>query len=528
MTENQMLGILEENTAEFINNIARELEESHDRWFEQFGFPMFGETSKEYHEQVYFQSYLESYVRKMINSILKEIFDEEVPYEIRWPEFEYPGVYNGYTNSECETEFGFSFINRSKRIGYRYTGFDCRTIDELLAKGNVDSIVLVIWQNKDEITGYSYKDDRVSAVLLWDLFHELLCELDEEEIKILYDLFTEHVNNAVEQANAMISLKTLPGFTPSYISKTRNETLHNLRQEVLALLCFQVNDNEHKYIEENSKRLIGQHNLSEYFLEKKYENAFVGRTAYAKSYMTSEYLYRYFKDNPMFDYTPIVSGYIKSIEQLLDAICRKYIDTHNENSNNPLNTLGDYTNFIRTHAIERYEVRQAKWTIISCLNSYRLESRNHLFHKDYFNDWQQVKQIRQNTIFLYFAILGVVDTALISDDPATLGLLDTNYDKMFHIIDSQDDNYFTIVLNGKEYPGMRRVFREKGLTFNADGQITNSLTFKRFDYDHCDTIDLSRGNMPSEVWVSDVYEKKHEKIWPIQCLEKHMPESNEE
>lgn len=61
MKKDQIIKILDNNISSFLNNIAIELEESHDRWFEDFGFPIFGETSKESHEQVYFQSYLESY-----------------------------------------------------------------------------------------------------------------------------------------------------------------------------------------------------------------------------------------------------------------------------------------------------------------------------------------------------------------------------------------------------------------------------------------------------------------------------------
>lgn len=64
MKQKQLIEILDDNINNYINNIAYELEQSHDYWFEDFGFPIFGETSKEYHEQVYFESYFESYTRK--------------------------------------------------------------------------------------------------------------------------------------------------------------------------------------------------------------------------------------------------------------------------------------------------------------------------------------------------------------------------------------------------------------------------------------------------------------------------------
>lgn len=48
MDENRMKEIIDQQLDIYINNIARELEKSHDRWFDSYGFPIFGETSKEY------------------------------------------------------------------------------------------------------------------------------------------------------------------------------------------------------------------------------------------------------------------------------------------------------------------------------------------------------------------------------------------------------------------------------------------------------------------------------------------------
>lgn len=143
MRKQRLDAIIEEQTHIYINNIARELEEKHDKWFEGFGFPIFGTTSKDYHEQVYFESYLEHYTRIMINAILKEIAEEEVSDYITWPEFEFPGDFRGFSNSEYEQEFGFEFINADRKIGYRYTDFFPSQIEALLAKGNVDTIKLI-------------------------------------------------------------------------------------------------------------------------------------------------------------------------------------------------------------------------------------------------------------------------------------------------------------------------------------------------------------------------------------------------
>src|SRR5690606_5199181 len=105
--------------------------------------------------------------------------------------------------------------------------------------------------------------------------------------------------------------------------------------------------------------------LPQYFLTMRMEQAFVGFTDFARSYLTSEYLYRYFEGNSLFDYTPIVSGYIKSIEQLLHVICTRYRNSQHENLNMGSYTLGQYMDYMKNHdGIYRDELRPAKDIII--------------------------------------------------------------------------------------------------------------------------------------------------------------------
>lgn len=514
MKENQLRALLDKHIDTFISNIAIELEKSHDKWFDGFGFPMFGETSKQYHEQVYFQSYLESYTRQLINGILKEILEEEFAADISWPEFEYVGIYKGYSNIECEQEFGFQFIDRSEKVGYRYTFFHNDEIDGLLSKGKVESITLVIWQNKDEIIGFEYGDERVRVILLWDLFQELFWGLEENEISTMYNLFITKVTKAVERAQSMISLTTLPGFTPSYLYRTRNQTIEELAEDVGALSCFTVNNDNFKQNEYNSKQLIETFRLADLFLKNRFEKVFVGTSDFAKSYLTSEYLYRYFKDNPMFDYTPIVSGYLKSIEQLLHVICESYFKLKNIPKDFSGYTLSAYITDIKRERIFKRELLPVKNVIIGCLNSYRSESRNNLFHKDYFNSWDKVEEIRTNTIFLYVALLGAVESYIIASDPTVLGVLNVEYDQMFSTVDKQKDVLFSLIIGGKEYSEMRKEPRDRGLMFDKSGLITNTISFKKYDYDHEESVEVSRFNMPSTIWITDSSGNKISQLWP--------------
>lgn len=49
--------------------------------------------------------------------------------------------------------------------------------------------------------------------------------------------------------------------------------------------------------------------------------------------------------------------------------------------------MGNYKYFINDNEdMIRPELRNVKDVIVACLESYRVESRNHLFHRDYFNE----------------------------------------------------------------------------------------------------------------------------------------------
>lgn len=346
------------------------------------------------------------------------------------------------------------------------------------------------------------------------MFVELFNDLDIDEIKKMYDIFVKRVSAAVAKANSMISLVTLPGYTPYYISKTRHDIISTIKKEISSLSHYNVMNSDYKNLESVSSNLITKYKLSEYFLKSHYELLLIGLSDYAKSFSTSEYLYKYFENNPLFDYTPIVSGYLKSIEQLLSFICSNYAVLNSDTTDMSAFTLGKYIKYMNeasNDTIFRPALRRVKGIIYRCLTSYRIECRNNLFHKDYFNSWNRVEMIRANTFFLYVTILGSIDPVLIKYNE---GILDLKYDRLFRILDKKRDQYFLCIINGEEFSEMNIEPRNEGITYNENGLINNSLVLKRFNYDHYDKIELTIDNMPSEIWITDSIGRKKKRIWP--------------
>ena len=519
MNESDFKKILNRNIEVYLNNIAIELEEKHSKWFEDFGFPIFGSISKDYHEQVYFQSYLEAYTRIMINSILFDLVEEASATDFKWPEFEHAGVYRGYTNSEYERDFDFEFIDKDNLIGYRYTySLKYDELVELLQKSGLKKIKVVDWEC-EENPGTTYDDERFEIIGVYELFRELLWEYNEEDVQKSYALFISDVKNAVNSAEKMISLHTIPGFTPGFLHEFKKRTIHNFEQLSENQLYFRIRNKKYKVNEENSKSLMLKHNLLQYIRNKKLQLVLVGDSDYAKCFLTSEYLYQYFNSNSMFDFTPIVSGYLKSIEQLLHSICVGYCKATEIDYKKQFYKagLGDYISFLKQNeCIFRKEIRDMRHIITDCLDSYRIVNRNRLFHKDYFNKWNRVDIIRENTVFLYIALIGTVDLELIDIDGSVLKMFDDSYERLFKKISRYKGSNLTLVYPNRRYKSMRTINEgREGLRYDEKGIVCNTIEFKQDDsyYDVDERLTISADNMPVEVWREDLWGKEIEKLW---------------
>ena len=276
---------------------------------------------------------------------------------------------------------------------------------------------------------------------------------------------------------------------------------------------FKISDEKYKKTECDSEKLITDYKLPSIFLDRKMENAFVGVSRFAKCFLTSEYLFKHFKNNTIFDYTPIVSGYLKSIEQILQVICENYRNTQGIQLDMSRYTIGDYISFIQKNdLVFQQEIRPAKQIIIDCLRGCA-SSRNELFHRHYCDTWDKVETIRSNTYFLYAVLMGSVELSILERDPRRLGIVNDDYNKLFRILDSQNSNYYTLVVDGKEYKGMQKEPRREGLTFNGKGIILNRMNFKRLDCDHWIEINIACYRIPTDVWVTDSFGGKIKKIW---------------
>ncbi|MDO4877565.1 MAG: hypothetical protein Q3987_09305, partial [Oscillospiraceae bacterium] len=122
--------------------------------------------------------------------------------------------------------------------------------------------------------------------------------------------------------------------------------------------------------------------------------------------------------------------------------------------------------------------------------------------------------IRKNTLFLYAVLLGASEPHLITNNQSVLGLLNRTYDNLFYVLDKDKSDSYKVKLDGKVYSDLRKIPRKCGRTFDNNGLITNTITFTSNNLDSALKIEISRTQIPSNIWAIDKAGKSRQ-LWPI-------------
>lgn len=229
----------------------------------------------------------------------------------------------------------------------------------------------------------------------------------------------------------------------------------------------QGNSDKYSTIEEDSKTLITEEEVLERFEDADFVKCLVGSSDFAKCFMSSEYLFLQHDCADCIDYTSIVSGYLKSVEQLLLSLALFYIDDGlkmkygggvNQHGDKPWyewinnckmidfttenlscldTTMGSLWHFVEDNASRLLDINQEKQRIlVKCLKLYSQECRNDAFHKHNIDRWSRVELIRHNTIFLLIVLISFFRFPVAIDDAeAQLGGIDDDrLERLYHSV----------------------------------------------------------------------------------------------
>ena len=170
--------------------------------------------------------------------------------------------------------------------------------------------------------------------------------------------------------------------------------------------------------------------IKKQFIENGRYKLLLGKKDFAESFFSSEWLIYKTEDSSLLDNTYKVAGYLKSVEELLwDIIIllgegrtiagKAYGEQYqiNEKNYNDINaTLGSLQRFLSDYSNQDLFLdafgdgrRFVSDYLKQQISFWRDNYRNGYFHKHNLNDLEKVKQIRNQTIFLYMMILGSLD-----------------------------------------------------------------------------------------------------------------------
>ena len=387
-----------------------------------------------------------------------------------------------------------------------------------------------------------------------------------------YETFITFLTGIVIEFQEYIGVKSAPKLSPFSLGKFRLEVEEEFKSYILKIYEYMEaddkisamaidgvdgidygyrviddeNKNKYKKAEDKTKEILKTTDILKRFDSQKVYRYLIGRSDFARSLITSEYLYKQYDCDDCFDYTAVVSGYLKSIEQLLyhivtfsknrgyyiksntksktldkKGISYKYekgvckVEFTDENNGYFDTTIGSLIHFLEDNKASLLLVDDVfKQTIIDCLNCYRIECRNDSFHLDNNYSWSRVEFIRWNTFIVYillFSCCKLGDTEWQTQENFQL-IKDDRLERLYDIVASGEDGVFEFAFMGDgcmlEPIKVKHIASESSYpSFDNVGRIKSVfLTFENIE-DHQKII-IMRRNVPEEIYFINKDGKK--------------------
>ena len=478
-------------------------------------FPIFNIASDNFYIYQKYEKTLQSDIRNyLINPILEELLNER-GYEIESKLEEMRNCVD-FRNSHIEDynlyPFPFIIEKENSRIGVRYTelyDYD-DVVRELLKDFRIDKVIILHFSKDMNIASNLY-----SKII--DISHYSIKNfLDEFINENIYQYFLTTLTKAIDDMQELIGFDVIPRLSISNLAKVRLDLRENLQNVNLKALSYN-SPKKFNNLEECDLDIINSN------LEMGKAEVLLGKSDFAKSYLTSEYLYKVLVDNSNFDYTSVVAGYLKTIEQFLYWLLEYQMDIDgsekwinrgkkfvykNNNKNkifpkeeevreNPKNK-GHYQVLVTRENLKFMDVSLGSliwyiydnkdcWKISSqgqdllkeLLDDYKNSVRNGYFHKHNLEDIEEVKRIRNNTIYLLCFLIG----SLKDFDITKFDFLDFSFNDFYHKIPRRSIKLpFYIQETKKSQPKlMKFIYEQEAESYNVDGLLENNLYFAEVD-----------------------------------------------
>lgn len=464
-------------------------------------------------------------VREILINKMFEFLFKEYGHDIRFGKSTI-----GTSTLENEEMNGVEFflVENGKYIAFRYTRFSKdysipQNLPQNFYLNNFKSGVKEIekwycidWQGLDENEilhlNKTYDPKGFQTIIsLNDLFDKYFPGYDSAS-------FISSLKEIIGAARKEIGFFTAPKIVPSNLSIFKKLVVENLSGVDKLKYQKVTQKGEITSIEDPMDLSTAGNDLVDDFYEYRIL-ALVGKSKFAQSYVSSEYMYNIFAKDVSFDYTAVICGYIKSIEQLCETIIYDVIPKQNLNiyyKARPLKkweiteleeknmlkrvtvnknvmlyvlmkdgnqkyfselTMGQQFAFLKENSdvIFRIADEKLKHKIFDCIENYVSFDRNGFFHKHNISDFRIVERIRNNTQILLFWLLGSLNLPKAIDMCFDfLGILDYSFDELFRKVVFRHSYCYQLDFGNGIVKKAIRNWKNPSVEFDENGMICNT------------------------------------------------------
>ena len=569
-------SIIQKNAKLFLEPIKQisDISRIHCTISKNGGFPVFMIDNKEFYEQSYFDQRVENSIwRYLVNAVFNDLFTTEycesnnVRFEWQWV---HPQLAFSYVEviEDKYRPVEFIITRNGVREGYRYT--NCYMNEERFRKlfdsKHIDKLYVIDFSSD---TQSSFMHPLVAPGAFKGLIHKIslkdfFCQFFTEDE---YSVYLSKASEVVKEAYQYVGKQTITNLTFQSLPYFLQTILHEISSFPYAAKSYVPNsalkepalswyDNGILSNCDQETIRLNFHNLKRYY-------SLTGNKDFAKSFITSEYLYQTLKDNSRFDFTAIVTGYFKSIEQLLYLLLEivendghlvdVWIQSKKPFCKVPKNRKAEFR--LNPNDQSRTQVKvnssnqkyydtsfaalvymlhdysscwavspHAKDVISALLLTYSDECRNEHFHKDNIYDIKEVEIIRDKTYLLIYYVLGGYDFSKSGQsERSLLGIIDNSFEMLYRrIMEYGPGNYYYLHFDSEIPAFVALPMQQESPNYDNNGLITNaSLRFvktgrKSIENWRMDnwgqieaelsddkTVIVTRNNMPSSVTYVD-------------------------
>ena len=473
-------------------------------------FPIFPIASDNYYFYKGYENLLQTYTRNyLINPILEELLTES-GYKV--------DSYLEKIENYNICPFQFIFIKNNLRYGVRYTKlYDTDDIvKDLIKNFQIDKVIILHFSDEQDFGLNQYREViNISDYSIKTFFEEFINGN-------LYNCFLTTLEEVIEEMHKLIGFNTIPSINIANVTSVKLDLRETIKNIDFQLLTY----NSSKEFDS-----LGRNDLSNICsnLEHGKAQVLIGESDFAQSYITSEYLCQVlvykFNNNKLeykFDYTSVVAGYLKTIEQFLYKILcyqmdydrsekwikrgKKYVKRNHKRKypreeevrKHPDNDEGIYQVLVSRNNLKFMDISlgsliwyvsdnekcwnlsaQGKKLLNKLLLDYKDSVRNGYFHKHNLEDIEEVKRIRENTLYLLCFIIG----GLKDFDITKFGILDFSFNDFFIAISKVTKHrpFYIQETKNSQPKLMKLVYEQEPESYDVDGLLENNLYFAKVD-----------------------------------------------